>query len=117
MLVALAATVVVVAVGLQSGGGTVPGPTDEPGGTPPRRVEREPPERGAIVLEETEVEEGVLQTLVVLPAQADAYISSDRPGQNFGMEDLYLGYNLNGYGAERILLRFNLEAIPRGGYD
>ena len=30
------------------------------------------------------------------------------------MDDLYLGYNLNGYGAERILLRFNVEAIPRG---
>jgi hypothetical protein len=121
LLVVLTAVVVVVAIALRGEGGMIPGPretpepTDTPEPTSERRLEREAPPRRAIVLEETETSEGLIQRLILLPAEADAYIASGWPGQNFGMDDLYLGYNTEGFGAERILLRFDVEeSIPRG---
>ncbi len=58
------------------------------------------------------------QTQVVIPPVADAYIASERPNQNFGRSTgLFLGYNLEGdhFGAQRILIRFDLESsLPEG---
>lgn len=54
------------------------------------------------------------RSIVEIPATADAYIASERPDENFGSDALFLGYNFFGdrYGAQRILLRFNVDTIP-----
>jgi hypothetical protein len=76
-------------------------------------VEDVPP-RGPVILAEERGESGALRTLVALPAQADAYIASERADQNFGVGPLYLGYNLDGdhFGAQRMLLYFDVTSIP-----
>lgn len=119
VLIVLVAIVIVVAIAFRRvGGGRQPGmtplPTDTPETTVTRQVVREPPLREVIVLEETQTEEGFVERLVVVPADADAYIASGWPTQNFGMGDLHLGYSLNDFGAERILLRFDVRDISRG---
>jgi hypothetical protein len=81
----------------------------------PRRQHPPAPAREPVVLEREMQPGGALLTVVELPAEADTYLSSGRPFQNFGSEALYLGYNLvgeNSFNAERILLRFDLASIP-----
>jgi hypothetical protein len=51
---------------------------------------------------------------VVLPARQDAYITSAFPNGNFGStQNLNLGWQLGGQEAMRILVQFDLSAIPR----
>jgi len=96
------------------------GPSDEdqerPG--PPRLLDREAPDREPEVLERTVTPEGLANVIVELPAEADTYIASEWPNQTFGSDALYLGYNLageNNFGAQRMLLRFDiLENVPQG---
>lgn len=80
---------------------------------PPRQTEREAPPRQPIVLEQNGA-----NTILQLPPLADTYIASERPNQNFGSDALFIGYNLaggNNYGAERMLLRFDIaNNIPEG---
>jgi hypothetical protein len=81
-------------------------------------VDREAPAREPRVVERTATPDGVVNTVVELPAVADAYIASEWPNQNFGADALYVGYHLIGddnFGAERTLLRFDvLDNVPRG---
>jgi hypothetical protein len=94
------------------------GAAQELEGEPPERgLDREAPPRDAVVLERERISATVVRTVVELPATADAYIASERPNQNFGADALFLGYNLAGdhYGAQRMLLRFDVESqIPPG---
>jgi hypothetical protein len=96
------------------------GPRGDDGerGAPPRLVEREAPQREPRVLERTVTTEGAVNTVIELPAVADAYIASEWPNQNFGSDALYLGYHLVGednFGAERMVLRFDvLGNVPQG---
>jgi hypothetical protein len=80
---------------------------------PPRESDREAPPREPIILEQNGP-----NTILQLPPLADAYIASERPNQNFGSDALFLGYNLagtNNFGAERMLLRFDIaNNIPEG---
>jgi hypothetical protein len=70
------------------------------------------------VLERNVTPDGLTSTVIELPAVADAYVASEWPQQNFGNDALYLGYNLDdedSFGAERILMRFDVEnSIPQG---
>lgn len=90
------------------------------GPEPPRllELEREAPQREPRTLECVVAPSGLVNTVVELPAEADAYIASEWPNQNFGLGALYLGYNLTGednFGAERVLLRFDIAgSIPPG---
>ena len=74
------------------------------------------PARQPVVLSQNAKPDGALQTVVELPAIADTYIASGQPDQPFGNNQLlYLGFNDDGpdrFGAQRILLRFNVDAIP-----
>ncbi|MFP4343989.1 MAG: DNRLRE domain-containing protein [Anaerolineales bacterium] len=96
-------------------------------GDPTRAQRPEPPERGSrrepieqepVVLQEADPEAGLLATTLSLPAAADAYIASARPDENFGNDALYLGYNYSAtgdyFGAQRILIRFDLSVLPAG---
>jgi hypothetical protein len=69
------------------------------------------------VVLQTEIStQGVINTVVELPAEADAYIASEWPDYSFGSDALYLGYNLPdgaSFGAERPLLHFDvLSTVP-----
>ena len=93
-----------------------PTPTPEPPVVPPelppRGAERDAPEREPIIVESNLRPDGTTNTIIALPAIADAYIASERPSQNFGGDALYLGYNLAGasnFGAQRILLQFEID--------
>lgn len=83
---------------------------------PPRLIEREAPTRKPRTLERRVTPEGHVNTVIELPAVADTYIASEWPRQNFDGDALYLGYNLvddRNYGAERMLLRFDVTGnIP-----
>ncbi|MFO7536872.1 MAG: DNRLRE domain-containing protein, partial [Chloroflexota bacterium] len=84
---------------------------------PERGLEREAPVREAVILQQERLSETAVRTVIELPATADTYIASERPNQNFGADALFLGYNLDGdhYGAQRMLLRFDVEnQIPPG---
>lgn len=85
---------------------------------PPRDRTRPAPEEALPTVLHTERLPGGLRTTTVqIPVAADAYIASERPTHNFGDDALFLGYNLEGdtFGAERVLLRFNvLSAVPPG---
>lgn len=74
------------------------------------------PEREPVTLAQSEPAPGSIQTVLELPASADAYLASNRPNDNFGAGDgLFLGYSSGGldFGAERILLRFDVPgSIP-----
>jgi len=96
------------------------GPTPEervPSG-PPRLLERGAPTREPEIVERGVTPQGRTNTITVLPAEADTYIASEWPNQNFGSDALYLGYNLGGensFGAERILIRFDVIGnVPAG---
>lgn len=91
-------------------------PTTNPG--PSRLIERDTPTRAPRVLEETVTPEGIVSTVVELPAVADTYIASEWPQQNFGDDALYLGYDLvcdPCFGAQRMLLQFDVTRhVPEG---
>lgn len=80
---------------------------------PPRDIEREAPEREPVILETRILSSGIQATLFEVPAAADAYIASGRPNQNFEDDALFLGYNAVGdqFGAQRILLRFDVDSF------
>lgn len=83
---------------------------------PLRQAEQEAPTRTPIITQQVDPF-GVTQTIVEMPAEADAYIASDRPNENFGGAALFVGYHILGddnFGAQRSLLRFDLSAIPSG---
>jgi hypothetical protein len=112
VLLTLALAVHAAAQGREPGGARTGGPGQ------PHLVETEVPQREPRILERTVTPEGLLNTVVELPAEADTYIASEWPNQNFGTGALYLGYNLTGdnnFGAERMLLRFDVTgSIPQG---
>ncbi len=87
-------------------------PTPAPEGPPARGADRSAPEREPVIIESSQTPEGATNTIIALPAVADAYLASERPSQNFGGDALYLGYNLAGasnFGAQRILIRFDVD--------
>ena len=92
-------------------------PVDNPD-APTRAAALSPaPDRQPTVLSRQSEPDGTLQTVVELPAIADTYIASGEPNRPLGANSalLYLGYSDDGsanYGAERILLRFNVDTIP-----
>lgn len=98
-------------------GTAVPGRAQNDPAPPPRRTDRMAPERQPVVISQ-EVSADTTNTVVVIPANADTYIASARPNENFGSDALFLGYNLAGadpFGAERILLRFDVTgSVPDG---
>lgn len=114
-LLVLLASALTVSVAAQGDG---PETSTTEGPPPPRLQEREAPTREPRVLERIVTPEGLVNTVVELPAEADVYIASEWPQQNFGTDALYLGYNLVGdpsFGAERMLLRFDVTGnIPQG---
>lgn len=80
-----------------------------------RNLERTAPQRAPQYLERERLASGARRTVVELPAIADSYIASARPNQNFGSDSLYLGYSQlgDGFGAERMLVRFDIAgSIP-----
>lgn len=96
---------------------SLPGQAQEDPAPPPRNTDRAAPERTPEILAQTEQPDGV-NTIIAIPASADAYIASGRPNDNFGSDALFLGYNLaggNNYAAQRSLLRFDVENnVPDG---
>jgi hypothetical protein len=83
---------------------------------PLRQPQPEAPQRSPVIIQEMGPL-GVAQTVVELPAEADAYIASARPNENFGKAALFVGYHILGddhFGAQRSLLRFDLSPIPEG---
>lgn len=80
-----------------------------------RNLERRAPSRAPRYLLQEQVSAAQMRTVVELPAVADSYIASARPEQNFGGDSLYLGYSQlgDGFGAERLMVRFDIAAnIP-----
>lgn len=78
-------------------------PAESPRPSYPDRPPREP-----VVLERTTLPDGSINTVVSLPAEADVYIASGVPNQNYETATLVLGYNPETFHAERILLRFDV---------
>ncbi|MEZ4682654.1 MAG: DNRLRE domain-containing protein [Caldilineaceae bacterium] len=78
-----------------------------------RALDRTAPTREPVTLR-TELRADAVNTVLQLPAIADTYIASERPDENFGSDALFLGYNFFGdrFGAQRLLLRFNVDSIP-----
>ena len=73
------------------------------------------PEREPVVLSTQSSSRVGVQTVIEFAPVADTYIASNLPNQNFGGADgLFLGYNRSelNYGAERVLLRFDLDGLP-----
>lgn len=85
---------------------------------PGRSLDRQAPYREPKILSQEATIDGATNTVILLPAVADTYIASARPNENFGADALYLGYNLagpNNYGAQRLLLRFDVDTfVPDG---
>ncbi len=85
---------------------------------PGRALVRQAPYREPQILHQETAVDGTTNTVISLPAIADAYIASARPDENFGADALYLGYNLSGqneYGAQRLLLHFDVDTyVPAG---
>jgi hypothetical protein len=82
-----------------------------------RNQERDAPAREAIVLSRQPLSADSVQLVIAIPAAADTYVASDRPDENFGADALFLGYNQTdaGFGAQRILMRFDVESfVPPG---
>jgi hypothetical protein len=115
LLLTLLALVLAADVAAQGGG---PGGSVTEGPRPPRLLEREAPQREPRILGCTATSEGLANTVIELSAEADTYVASEWPDQNFGADALYLGYNLaeeNNFGTERVLLRFDVAGnIPQG---
>ncbi len=84
--------------------------------SPARRLERTAPLRNPIVLERNETAEGFVEAIIHLPPEADTYVASALPDQSFGLDPLYVGYSQReGFGAQRMLLRFDiLNNVPQG---
>lgn len=76
---------------------------------PPRRAERTAPQRS---ITKNISPRKTAETVVEIPADADSYIASKKPNENFGNAALYVGYHLNDFGAERSLLHFDVSGIP-----
>jgi hypothetical protein len=95
--------------------GTTVAQDEEP---PFRRSDRRAPERAPAVLRSERGPGGHVQTVIVLAPEADAFIASEAPNENFGASSLFIGYNLTGdanFGAERTLLRFDVaNTVPDG---
>ncbi|MCB0016585.1 MAG: DNRLRE domain-containing protein, partial [Anaerolineales bacterium] len=106
----------ILGLGMVASGRTLYAQPAEPE-TPPREQERQAPYREPAILSQATTAGGT-RTVISLPAVADSYIASARPTENFGTDGLFLGYNLagpNNYGAERILLRFDVDTfVPDG---
>lgn len=69
-----------------------------------------------VILSETLSEDGsVMAVEVMFPVVADTFITSGLPNNNWGGDpNLRLGFNVNnGWGAERMLLRFDFSIIPQ----
>lgn len=85
---------------------------------PPRIPGYRPaPAREPVILQPPTLTNERLHTIIEIPASADSYLASGRPAQNFGSDNLFLGYNLvgeNPYGAERMVLLFDLSSLPAG---
>ncbi len=85
---------------------------------PLRGHRREPAAHEPLVVEKADPEAGITATTLSLPAAADTYIASAHPAENFGGDALYLGYNYSAtgdyFGAQRILIRFDLSVLPAG---
>lgn len=83
-----------------------------------RDQERKAPYREPEIMFQQMDADGATNTVISLPAVADTYIASERPFENFGSDSLFLGYNLlgdNNYGAQRLLLRFEVDTyVPDG---
>ncbi len=78
-----------------------------------RGVEGEARQQAPLTVQEADADAGILSNVVDLPAVADTYIASGFPNSNFGSDvGLFLGYHFDDYGAERILLRFDLSSLP-----
>lgn len=83
-----------------------------------RHLDRSAPDRPVIISSPVDgassSAESAIRTIVEIPAIADTYIASERPNESFGGDALFLGFNQFGdrYGAQRILLRFNVDSIP-----
>lgn len=96
------------------------GPREDltPAPQPDRRAYPPAPEREPVIVEQEIQADGAVRTVMELPIDKDAYIASERPQENFGDGDLFLGYNLTGednFGAERILIYSDvLRYIPAG---
>lgn len=107
-----------VLLGIILAAGALPTAAQEPEPIgPSRNLQREAPAREPVVLQSTIAKDGSVNTVIELPAEADSYIASNRPHQNFGADPLYLGYHYDPqveyYGAERLLLRFDvLNSVP-----
>lgn len=87
----------------------------EDGDQPLRGVDRGAPDRDVEILSVEPQADDAVQIVASFPPEADTYIASGRPDENFGSDALFLGYNLTGddYGAQRMLLRFDVESqIP-----
>jgi hypothetical protein len=71
----------------------------------------------AVILKREVTPDGI-HTIVQVPNKKDAYIASNRPDENFGLQgDMRLGYNLTGegLGAMRLLLQYQVqEYVPKG---
>lgn len=101
-------------------GGVAPGAAQPlPPAPLARGLDRTAPVRAPVVLNRevgaaSEAGVQIVATTVQLPAVADSYIASERPNENFGGDALFLGYNFFGdrFGAERIVIRFNVDTIP-----
>lgn len=78
-----------------------------------RHLSRTAPERAPVRLSSS-LRASAANTVVQLPAIADTYLASERPDENFGGDALFMGYNFVGdyFGAQRILVRFNVDTIP-----
>lgn len=93
---------------------TVPVAAQAPPAPTARHLDRTAPVRSPQVLNSAARSSAISNTVVQLPAIADTYLASERPNENFGGDALFLGFNFFGdrFGAQRILLRFNLDTIP-----
>ncbi len=91
---------------------------------PAHRADERPREPGGMevdaetyeskILERRMTPDGHINTVVEVPAEADTYIASEFPQQNFGAQgSIFLGYSLENphFGAQRMLLRFDVEEV------
>jgi hypothetical protein len=82
-----------------------------------RSQERDAPARDAVILSRQPLAADSVQLVIAIPAEADTYVASERPDENFGADALFLGYNQTdgGFGAQRILMAFDVERfVPPG---
>ena len=69
-----------------------------------------------VIRSQVDTPDGV-RTVVQIPAQRDAFITSAQPDANHGFADtLRLGYDASQYQAARLLIQFSLGSIPMPAY-